>query len=217
MIPALIVPVLNRPDLLRRLLHSIDYPVADLLIIDNGHCLDQAPTDLPTVERTHVLPMPSNLGVPLSWTLGIWSLPFAPWWLIVNSDAWFPRGSLARFAEEARTDALVLSGGSPAWCAFALGEAVVETVGTFDLGIFPAYFEDNLFERACQRAGFDVVHSSIPVHHDNSSTIHSDAALMARNDYTFQANRAYYDSKIARGDYSPGAWSLSTRRRLSWD
>ena len=37
MIPAMIVPVLNRPDLLERLLASIDYPVADLLVIDNGN------------------------------------------------------------------------------------------------------------------------------------------------------------------------------------
>jgi len=36
MIPNLIIPVLNRYDLLDRMLASIDYPVAHLLIIDNG-------------------------------------------------------------------------------------------------------------------------------------------------------------------------------------
>jgi len=35
-IPNLIVPVLNRYDLLRRMLQSIDFPIRDLLIIDNG-------------------------------------------------------------------------------------------------------------------------------------------------------------------------------------
>ena len=34
MIPALVVPVLNRPDLLNRLLGSIDYGIGDLLVID---------------------------------------------------------------------------------------------------------------------------------------------------------------------------------------
>jgi hypothetical protein len=36
MIPNLIIPVLNRYDLLERMLQSIDYPIAHLLIIDNG-------------------------------------------------------------------------------------------------------------------------------------------------------------------------------------
>lgn len=217
MIPALVVPVLNRPDLLRRMLDSIDHPVGDLLIIDNGHCLGQHAIRLPHVERVHVLQMPTNLGVPASWNLGVKALPFAPWWLIVNSDAYFPAGSLARFAEEARPDALVLSGGAPPWCAFALGDAVVEVVGLFDEGIFPAYFEDNDFQRRCEHWGMDVVASTIPVHHDNSSTIRSDAALSAKNDYTFLANRDYYQAKCYRGDVTAGQWSLSTRRRLSWD
>ncbi len=36
MIPNLIVPVLNRYDLLQRFLDSLDYPIGHLLIIDNG-------------------------------------------------------------------------------------------------------------------------------------------------------------------------------------
>ncbi len=36
MIENLIVPVLNRYDLLDRMVGSIDYPVEHLLIIDNG-------------------------------------------------------------------------------------------------------------------------------------------------------------------------------------
>lgn len=40
MIPNLTVPVLNRYDLLQRMLDSIDFPIRDLLIIDNGGGLD---------------------------------------------------------------------------------------------------------------------------------------------------------------------------------
>ena len=36
MIPAIIVPVLTRHDLLDRMIMSINYPVKDLLIINNG-------------------------------------------------------------------------------------------------------------------------------------------------------------------------------------
>ena len=216
MIPALIVPVLNRPDLLRRLVASIDFPVGDLLVIDNGRVVCEL-RPVPHVQRLHVLRMPTNLGVPASWNLGIKALPFAPWWLIANSDAAFLPGSLRSFAEQARQDALVLSGGAPPWCAFALGAGVVDVVGLFDEGIFPAYFEDDDFERRCRHWGFDVVRSDIDVHHDNSSTIRSDARFAARNDFTFQANRTYYQAKIARGDVGPGSWSTLTRRALSWD
>jgi len=42
MIPNLIVPVLNRYDLLERFLQSLDYPIRDVLIIDNGgDCSDR--------------------------------------------------------------------------------------------------------------------------------------------------------------------------------
>ena len=215
MIPALIVPILNRPDLLHRMLDSIDYPVGDLLIVDNGDCFP-AWEPVEHVERTHVIKMPTNLGVPASWNLGIKALPFAPWWLVVNSDAWFPSGSLERFMTEARSDALVLSGGAPEWCAFALGDEVVSTVGLFDEGIYPAYFEDDLYVRGCTFHGIPVVRSGIPMGHDNSSTIGEDR-YRAANGRTFQANHAYYSSKVQRGDFSPGTWSLTTRRELSWD
>lgn len=218
MIPALIVPVLNRPDLLLRMIASIDHPVADLLIIDNGRCLgERPPLPGPPVQRTHVLTMPTNLGVPASWNLGIKALPFAPWWLVVNSDAYFAPGSLAAFADAARADALVLSGGAPPWCAFAIGDAVVEVAGLFDEAFVPAYFEDNDMERRVRYWGLDVVCTNIPVHHDNSSTIGSDPALRARNDATFAANFAHYQAKQYRGDYTAGQWSLSRRRELSWD
>ena len=36
MVPVIIVPVLNRYDLLDRCLQSIDYPVETLIFIDNG-------------------------------------------------------------------------------------------------------------------------------------------------------------------------------------
>lgn len=212
----MIVPVLNRLDLLHRNLASIDYPVANLVIIDNGHLVpgDQV---VEKVQRTHVVTMPTNLGVAGSWNLGIKALHFAPWWLIVNSDAYWPAGSLRQFAEVARTDALVLSLASPRWSAFALGEQVVSRVGLFDEALHPAYFEDDDYQRRIRAARLPVVESDVPVHHDNSSTIGSSAHFRARNDYTFGANHHYYADKVAREDVSPGHWSLDRRRALSWD
>lgn len=215
MIPAMIVPILTRPELLHRLLASIDYPVRHLVIIDNGGVLPLGQQVVENVQRTSVVHMPANLGVSGSWNLGIKSTPMAPWWLIVNFDAWFPAGSLARFDNESNRRTLMLGGGAPPWCAFALGDQALARVGLFDEALHPAYFEDNDAERRCKAAGVPVDRSDIPVHHDNSSTLA--AGYQRHNDVTFQANRDYYADKVAREDYGPGGWSLERRRALSWD
>jgi len=65
MLENLIVPVLNRYDLLQRMLSSIDYPVEHLLIIDNGASVvehDLSITVPEVVRHTTYLPMPANLG-----------------------------------------------------------------------------------------------------------------------------------------------------------
>ena len=218
MIPVLIVPVLNRPDLLHRMIASIDHPVGDLVVIDNGRCtatVDHWPTNR-YAQRIHRLAMPSNLGVPASWNLGIKVTPHAPWWLIVNSDAWFPAGSLARFAA-IKSGGVVLSDASPPWACFALHDEAVAQVGLFDEGFYPAYFEDLDYARRLHAAGLPVVETDIPVHHDNSSTIAADPALMARNGATWEANRVHYQRKVDTGDLTEGHWSLQRRRGLSWD
>jgi len=214
-IPALIVPVLNRPDLLDRLLASIHYEVGDLLVIDNGNVVKSLP-HIPGVHRSHLIKSPTNLGVPASWNLGIKMLPFATYWMVVNSDAYFPRTSMNRLAAAYRYDALVLSGASPPWACFMVGQQVVSKVGLFDEGLYPAYFEDNDYERRCTYHGFPVVHSGIAIGHDNSSTI-GEPKYREANGRTFNVNADYYRDKVKRGDFTPGQWSLSTRRDLSWD
>ena len=76
MIPVLIVPVLNRPELLHAMLDSIDHPVDKVVVIDNGDVVKSLPY-LEHVERAHLVKSPTNLGVPVSWNLGIRMLPFA--------------------------------------------------------------------------------------------------------------------------------------------
>jgi len=212
MIPALIVPVLTRPDLLHRMLLSIDYPVADLVIIDNGHIIPRDPVCW-SAERVHVITMPTNLGVPASWNLGIKSLPHAPWWLICNFDIVFRAGSLERLAA-VQSGGVVLSAASPPWACFALHDEAVQQVGLFDEGLYPAYFEDCDYERRLRAAGVPIVTTDIPVHHDNSSTI---ASIPNRNGETFAANERHYRRKVEAQDFTEGHWSLATRRANSWD
>lgn len=217
MIEAMIVPVLTRAELLARMIDSIDYDIEHLVVIDNGRCVNPDDLDWQThIKRFSLLPMPANLGVAGSWNLGIKVTPFASSWLICNFDITWPAGSLQMFDEQQDTDALVLSAGSPRWCAFMLGDRVVTNVGLFDESLHPAYFEDNDYEARIKNHMHPVMHSDIPVHHENSSTLA--AGYQEKNNRTFTANRDYYMSKAFHGDERDhGSFSLTRRRRLSWD
>jgi len=218
MIPVLVVPVLNRHDLLDRLLSSIDYPIENVLVIDNGKDAEwEYWNKNPNIENLHHLQIPTNLGVPSSWNLGIKALPYANYWLIVNNDAWFPGGSLKLFDDNSRRDRILLSAAMPPWCAFSIGANIVERVGLFDEGIYPAYYEDDDYKRRLAHHNIPVHQSDIPVNHDNSSTLSSSDKFKARNGETFLANMNYYQDKIKRNDFSEGNWSLTTRVKNGWD
>lgn len=214
MIPVLIVPVLTRPELLERMLESVTHPVGTLLVIDNGQVVTR--TERPSwAERMHVLHMPTNLGVAGSWNLGIKATPHAPWWLVAGFDVVFTQQALAEFDSGDASRVLRLSGGSPPWCAFAIGEDVVRAVGLFDEALYPAFYEDNDYQRRCEAAGVPILTAATPLHHDNSSSL--TGRYIEANRRTFESNGAYYRAKQYRNDLSEGGWTLKRRRELSWD
>jgi len=211
----LIVPVLNRYDLLQRMVNSIDHEIDDLLVIDNGGELKKLDT-LQAVKRLHILGMPSNLGVAASWNLGIKCFPFAKYWTITSADTVFEAGALATLAEASRSDALTLTADFPHYQLFSVGEKLVQEVGLFDESIYPIYFEDNDYERRVNKAGFDIVRVGAKTQHDNSSTIQSDQHYSRRNGVTFLSNHSYYKSKCDSEDFSEGRWNLERVRTNSW-
>lgn len=216
MIPVMIVPVLTRHDLLDRMIMSINFPIRDLVIVDNGaRSYDYLPVWNQWVNKIWHLKMPSNMGVASSWNLGIKSTPMSEYWLVSNFDVEWGGDSLKMFSEIAKNDNLVLSNGSPEWCAFTIGWKVIEKVGLFDEALHPAYFEDNDMERRVDRAGFKIVNSFIPIAHDNSSTLKS--GFHSLNDFTFQSNAKYYEEKKNLNNFSSGEWSIRRRRQNSWD
>jgi GT2 family glycosyltransferase len=218
MIPVMIVPVLARYELLYRMLESIDHPVNTLVIVDNGNQSSRntlAAINTEHIGRRHVLKMPSNLGVPSSWNLGIKATPFAPWWMVANFDVTWPPGALAAFAHQSGPDALAVSGEPAQWCVFTIGENVVQRVGLFDEGIHPAYWEDMDYMRRCAAHGVPITSTGLLVNHANSSTLAT--AYGAHNGRTFGPNQQRAQGRAYNGDLTNGEWSLATRRELSWD
>ena len=214
MIPNMIVPVLNRHDLLQRMLDSIDYPIRKLIIIDNGEP-DIKLTIPDWFEEATYTPIPSNLGVAASWNLGIKSFPHDPKWLIVSNDVVWKPGALEEFSE-AGPNELVLCAGFPHWQAFSIGEGPIGDVGLFDEMFVSAYFEDTDMARRLIHSGWPIRNIKTNIGHDNSSTLKADATIQKMNSKSFLVNQKYHSRKEQNGDYSAGGWSLQRRRELGW-
>jgi GT2 family glycosyltransferase len=212
MIENLIVPVLNRYDLLQRMLDSVDVQVDHLLVIDNGTGAEITFSD--KFEKVTVLAMPANLGVAGSWNLGIKSFPYAQRWFIISNDVQFNPGALEELSK-ARRDEITLTARFPHWQAFALGDEAVSDIGLFDESLFPAYFEDNDYTRRAEFVGVNIRRLEIEVSHENSSTIK--AGYLDKNAKTYAANDRYFERKIANNDYTAGSWSLDIRRENGWE
>jgi GT2 family glycosyltransferase len=193
---------------------SIDYPVENLVVIDNSGTQNWIPPRVAMAEKQWNIQVPEGLGLVGAWNLIVKSTPSAPYWVLVNDDAWFEPGSLAKIAEKADPEALSFPDIVPEWSCIVLGERVVEKAGLYDERLYPLYFDDNDYERRIDKKGIEIKRIDAKVHHENSSTLKS--GFEAKNSVTYRANQALFDQKIAQNDYSEGNWSLKIRRDNSW-
>ena len=215
MIPAVIIPVLNRFDLLEECISSIDCAVEHLLVIDNSGQYSM-PAGLYRGKVT-VLNMPANMGVAGSWNLGIKSFPFAPYWIIASNDIKYAPGQLQKLADKSSPDVLIKT--SQAWSSFSIGSNIVKTVGLFDENYHPAYYEDNDYEARIDRLGLRGSSVSADVNviaYGAATTIQDSQELFNRNIATNESNYQYWQEKFnSPGVKNAGQYSL--RRRIDND
>lgn len=215
MIPVLGFATLKRFDLAERLLASIDYPVDHLVIVDNSGTQQWNPPACNQAQNTWLLRVPYGLGLVGAWNLIIKSTPYAPYWLLVNDDAWFDAGALETIHNSVDTDTINFPNIVPKWSCVAFGERVIEKVGLYDENFYPLYFDDDDLNRRVLHAGFEPNHIDALVHHENSSTLGS--GFQQVNNRTYDANQNRWRKKIDDQDYSAGEWSLAVRRANRWD
>ena len=209
-IPVIIIPILNRYDLLENVLESINYPVDNILIIDNGG-------EYKTNRDVTVLNMPENLGMSASWNLGIKLYPKSSYWLFASADTVWGDTALKEIDEHSGPDKLILTNDS--YGCFSVGENVIEKVGLFDEYFYPIYFEDNDFHERVARLCPEntIVSTSIQTAPESGSqTINSDEKLRDRNGETFLKNEEYYKYKMSKNFEVSKPWSLSRRREQEW-
>ncbi|MHB1098514.1 MAG: glycosyltransferase family 2 protein [Burkholderiales bacterium] len=214
----MIVPILCGPETLTRMVKSIDFPVAHLIIIDNGLCLHSLKVASAYVGRVDVIPLPANLGVAASWNLGVKVSPMSPWWMIANYDIVFEPGSMARFHEQSNRHGILLGGHEwdwqHRWSCFTVGEDIIRDVGLWDERFFPAYFEDTDYERRLGLNGIvPRVVDGAPFLHEHNSTAKANEGMI---ESTYHKNKKQAQYIQQDGTLREGPWLLDVRREREW-
>ncbi|MEB3264404.1 MAG: hypothetical protein VKJ66_08545 [Synechococcus sp.] len=227
--PVLGIPVVNRPDLLERLLLSLDAPVQTLALVDNGSggahpdaaalasLLQNLQVDPPTgVAQVRVARPFGNLGVAASWNQVLTGFPQAPFTLLVNNDVVFAPGVLQEALaclNPARAQFLPLLPPPQEFSAFALTALAWDRVGLFDESFYPAYCEDLDYAdrlRQCPEVEWlhcpDLQKRMQALNPDHSATIRSDAVLEGYNRFSYPLNCLWYFSERRHRGERRGVW-----------
>lgn len=206
MIPVLIAPVINRFDLLERMLLSTDQNIGLVLIVDNS-CSDYyLPYDLEkwltngTGTKIGYIRPYTGLGYGGAINQGITQTAYAPWWLWVSNDIVFGKGDLYNITQVMDDNA-----GKPTFVSYgytygAINPEAIDLAGLVDEWNFHPIYEDDIDHyRRMRLAGVNIVdYKGLIQHGDNdlgSLTIRSDPALNALNSKSHAENRRRYIEK----------------------
>jgi len=121
MIPVLGMLTYSRFELADRLLASIDYPVENLVIIDNSGKQEYAPVKPKMVKRMWLIQVPYGLGYGGGLNLIVKTTPFAPYWVLLNDDSVLAPGALQTISEQVNPDTINFLHIAPKWSGFVLG------------------------------------------------------------------------------------------------
>lgn len=213
MIPVLGFATVSRFDLAQRLLDSIDYPIDNLVIVDNSGKREFSPNvNKELVKNTWLIQVPHGLGANGAWNLIIKSTPHAPYWVIPNDDSHFEPGALQTIAEQVDTQAFNFVNVNPKWSCVIPTEGSVSKAGLWDEAFHPIYFDDDDYEWRMKELGVKFSYINATVHHDNSSSL-----MAGRNAETFSRNSSLHANKMAAHDLGVRGWSLKVRRENRWD
>lgn len=205
----ILIPTINRKDLLRESLLTLDKQLEDfnkLLIIDNGHQnIHEIIHDLNMFksQQIDIYESPNNLGVAGSWNFGIkYFRDFGDSLLVMNDDIVIGEDQLKKINTILDLGWLVTS--SFLWSIFLISKPCWEYFlnkdgYVFDENFFPAYFEDNDFAYRLILARTDnnneILHRGSreldPIIQRNSMTIKKDSKLNGN----FGKNERYFIKK----------------------
>lgn len=202
----LCVPTLNRYDLLEKLLESVNrseyQPVENVHIIDNGSSLDKSKFGRFNSFNTHVYSFNKNLGVAASWNWFFVNISHPM--LIVNDDLEFGGQDLNSLLDtwEMNSERQFFFAKSNniqslnKFSCFMPTEELIRRVGYFDELFYPAYYEDNDYQRRMSFAGIKECVVDTEIKHFGSATLKAfDPVEEARHHDNFRKLTSLYISK----------------------
>lgn len=183
----------------------------DLFLHSRQPAVEQACAEFAGRPGIHYRAYGVNRGVSASWNEGIMAAQArgADAIIMANDDIAFAPGDLDKLASRAvacRGSYIVSCAGmhlrfgrrlpSVGYSCFAINPIALETLGCFDENIFPAYCEDQDYAYRAQLAGLQEENcANTELTHAGSSSIRSNALLLAQNAVTQGKNVAYYRQK----------------------
>lgn len=217
-IPVIGVPIVNGFHWLERLIESIDYPVKDVVIINNngrGELTDQlnelCHKKYEHIESVKIVHMPSNIGVSASWNLIIKSYINSPYWIIANNDVAFTPGCLEEMLELAKDDKVGMVGEGS---LFLIKDTTIQKCGLFDENFYPAYLEDFDYSMRLMNNNIKKVSIKTQFYHgetldysqSGSQTWRQDLSLKDKLDFSRESNEYYMKEKWG-DDWVGPEWS----------
>jgi len=192
------IPVVNRPDLLKRAIESVPELWLDLTVVDNSEC--GVSTDMAEVFTP---PVPLSFSQSQNYFFKDAKRRGCRFILWLHSDCEIPSGAAQQLIEQVRSYYAEGRKWGVAFTYYDIFSAVnldmIEEVGGYDTNIF-SYKSDQDFYRRVQLAGWELVNTEIEVEaikagHVGSQTIHSDKKLLLINGVTQTMAAFYYESK----------------------
>lgn len=186
------IPVINRPDLLRGCLASIDLPVR-LVVIDNSGTGELGDVAAELRPDALIVEPAANLGYGGSVNHIIRSFPAEPFWLIANADIVFGPGDLARLCAEMTGPRWVGVNGD--WRVFGITVEAVDAIGFWDENYHPCYVDDCDYEYRADLAGVERYYIDGTTTHVGSVSYRSDPGYAEGNRRSYPRNLEYHAAK----------------------
>jgi SAM-dependent methyltransferase len=215
-IPVIGVPIVNGFKWIQRLISSIDYPVDELVILNNNgrgeltEDLDKlCKIDHYYIKSIKVCHLPTNIGVSGAWNMIIKCYINVPYWIITNHDIAFTSGFLKNLVNKAEnTETGIVLGHNGAWDIFLLKDWVVQNVGLFDENLYPAYVEDcDYFIRSKL--------SNIKIEHVDHLYFHGEETYKTTGSQTWRVDETLY-SKLHHSRILNENWYIYYKWGPEW-
>jgi len=209
-IPVIGVPIVNGVKWVKRLIDSIDYPVNDLLIVDNNGRgeLEKELEQLKLIKHKFIknikiCHLPSNIGCAGAWNLIIKCYMNSPYWVIVNHDVAFTPGLLEELVEKSKDEEIgVIKPKTFQYDLFLIKENIIQECGLFDENYYPAYMEDCDYHMRLLNKNVKIgyletlhIHGDGDYENSGSQTWRTDNSLIEKLYYAHDTNSWYMSEK----------------------